>query len=211
MKLRDTILKAYDTTAATYAQEFQHELEQKSLDRLLLHRFASENADKGRCLDLGCGPGHTSRFLAAAGMPDIVGMDLSGEMIANAKLAGGESLQFEQADMLELPISAAQIGSILCFYGIVHFEIEELAMAVKEWWRVLKPQGQVLFSFHVGSEQRDLNVFLGEEVDITFYFFEIDQVVEVLTSAGFSVLEVIERHPYPIEYPSKRAYILVEK
>jgi len=211
MKLRETIRKAYNATAVAYAKEFQDELEQKSLDRLLLRRFAKENRDKGKCLDLGCGPGHTTQFLAEMGMEDLLGMDLSERMIATAKMSRNKELQFEEADMLDLPITAAQIGSILCFYGIVHFQLEELAKAVQEWWRVLKEGGQVLFSFHIGSEQRDLNTFLGEDVDITFYFFEIDQVIELLKAQGFTVLEVIERHPYPIEYPSKRAYILVEK
>ncbi len=211
MKLRDIIRKAYDTTATAYAEEFQDELEKKSLDRLLLQRFAKENKEKGKCLDLGCGPGQTTLFLAKAGMEDLVGMDLSEGMISAAKMKRSKALQFVQADMLDLPIKAGQIGSILCFYGIVHFQLDELASAVKEWWRVLKNGGQVLFSFHVGSEQRDLNTFLGEEVDITFYFFEIDQVIELLKAQGFAVLEVIERHPYPIEYPSQRAYILVER
>jgi hypothetical protein len=53
---------------------------------------------------------------------------------------------------------------------------------------------------------------LDEKADIDFYFFEVEKVLELLKENNFTIIDVIQRHPYEgVEYPSHRAYITVEK
>jgi GT2 family glycosyltransferase len=55
----------------------------------------------------------------------------------------------------------------------------------------------------------ELEEFLGVQVDIDFVLFPTDFIIATLTNAGFEVIEVVERDPYPeVEYESRRAYVL---
>ena len=100
----------------------------------------------------------------------------------------------------------------MAFYAIVHFDEQQLARAFNEIYRVLKPGGQFLFSFHIGDHIVHRDEFFGEEVDVDFYFFKTEKVLDMLKETGFEVVNALERLPYEgFEYPSKRAYLWVKK
>lgn len=211
MKQFEQVKNCYDATAANYTKSFYDELSHKPLDRLILKRFASENKDKGILADLGCGCGHTTNFLKDSGAKEIVGIDLSAEMIKNASLKNSD-INFEVGNILSLEKPDDAFAAVLAFYAIVHFTLDELEKAFTEIYRVLKVGGQFLFSFHVGAEETHLDEFLEKRVDVIFYFFEVETVLELLEKTGFQVSETVVRYPYKdFEYPSKRAYITAEK
>jgi ubiquinone/menaquinone biosynthesis C-methylase UbiE len=211
MQSKSQVINCYNLTAGQYAANYFHELNHKHLDRILLGYFTNENKEKGRILDLGCGPGQTTAFVYALGVPDILGTDISPAMIEKARELN-PAMKFETADMLCLQYADDQFGSAIAFYAIVHFTEDELATALKEIYRVLKPQGQFLFSFHIGNQTVHLDTFLNETVSIDFHFFEVETVVQLAISCGFKVVDTIERKPYPeVEYPSDRAYVWLEK
>jgi SAM-dependent methyltransferase len=121
-------------------------------------------------------------------------------------------IEFTVADMLELPFENQSFASAVAFYSIVHFSKEELLIVFREISRVLIPEGQFLFSFHKGNESIHRDEFLGKKVNIDFMFFEVKEIKSLVDKAGFRVVDVIERDPYPdIEYPSQRVYIWVQK
>ncbi len=64
MQEQKNIIHCYDKTAKNYADKFINELSHKHLDRILLKLFASKNLDKGKLIDLGCGPGQTTKYLS---------------------------------------------------------------------------------------------------------------------------------------------------
>ncbi|HZY38301.1 MAG TPA: class I SAM-dependent methyltransferase [Mucilaginibacter sp.] len=205
------VKNCYDAVASAYAVELFDELAKKPLDRLLLKQFAAENKGRGKMTDLGCGPGQIARFLADNGVKDILGTDISPGMIAEAKELSPD-LQFQTADMLKLDFPEGYFASAVAFYAIVHFNAEQLEKAFNEIYRVLKPGGQFLLSFHIGEGIVHRDEFFGEQVDIDFYFFQTEEILKLLKDAGFKVLDAIERYPYVgVEYPSRRAYLWVEK
>lgn len=211
MKQLEKVKNCYDLTAAEYTKKFSAELSHKPLDRLLLKRFADENKDNGIIADLGCGCGHTTKFLKDSGAEKLIGIDLSPEMIRQAS-AANENIKFEVGNMLDLTAKTEEYAAVLAFYSIVHFTFEDLEKAFTEIHRVLKSSGQFLFSFHVGSQETHLEEFLDQKVDVTFYFFEVEDILQTLEKSGFRVLESVVRYPYKdVEYPSKRAYITAEK
>lgn len=117
-------------------------------------------------------------------------------------------LNFETSDILNLQYPDKIFGSAIAFYAIVHFDYEQLKTAFKEIKRVLAENGQFLFSFHIGDNLVHLDSFLDHEVNIDFYFFETEKIIDLLKVTGFEMIDIIERQPYKdIEYPSKRAYI----
>ncbi len=211
MHQHEEIIKTYAETAAEYAEHFYQELDEKPLDRLLLRRFAAHAKDMGIAADVGCGCGHTTAYLRHCGVKKLVGIDLSNEMIAQARRLNPE-LNFEVANMLQLKEPDGYFGSILSFYSIVHFNYTEIEAAFGEFFRTLKDNGQLLLSFHVGEEHNELDEFLGVAAKITFYYFDVDHIHRLLNSAGFEISETVIRYPYTdAEYPSKRAYITARK
>jgi SAM-dependent methyltransferase len=209
--IHQNIKACYDAVAEAYAAELFDELSRKPLDRILLASFAAENKGKGTLIDLGCGPGQTTRFLADFGIQNILGTDLSAGMVAKAAMLNPD-LKFRAADMLNLDFGDGRFGSVVAFYAIVHFNTEDLTKAFNEIYRVLISGGQFLFSFHIGEDLIHRNEFFGKKVDVDFYFFKTEDILELLKRTGFKVVTALERFPYEgIEYPSKRAYLWVEK
>jgi ubiquinone/menaquinone biosynthesis C-methylase UbiE len=209
MTTQQNIISAYNATAENYAKEFMDELSHKHLDRLLLKQFAEENKS-GNCIDFGCGPGQTTKFLFDCGVENIIGTDISPGMITKAKELNPQ-LNFEVADMLNLQYKSDTFSSAIAFYAIVHFSMDELKIALKEIKRVLKKDGQFLFSFHIGTEVKHVDNFLDKNVSLDFYFFETEKILTLLEETGFIIIDAIERFPYKdLEYPSKRAYIWVK-
>ncbi|MBC7949779.1 MAG: class I SAM-dependent methyltransferase [Chitinophagaceae bacterium] len=198
----------YNATAAAYAQNFLDELNHKPFDRYLLQRFARENKDKGKMGDLGCGPGHTTQYLSEQGVADIVGIDLSEKMIEQARMHF-PTIPFETGDMLAFDKPDQHFGSLIGFYAIVHFQEEQLKNFFEEAHRVLKPGGQLLISFHIGDGMKRVDELLGVKASADFYFHEVDPMIERMTAAGFSIIDMMIRYPYVgKEFESKRGYLL---
>ena len=207
MQSQKDILDCYNKTAKNYADKFINELSKKHLDRILLKSFAAENLNKGTLIDLGCGPGQTTRYLTELGLTDAIGVDISPAMIEIAKKIH-PSLNFEIADILNLKYPDNTFGSAIAFYSIVHFDDAQIKTAFKEINRVLRDNGEFLISFHIGDHVVHLDDLLEHRVNIDFHFFETNKIAHLLVETGFKIFDTIERQPYPdVEYPSKRAYI----
>ncbi len=211
MQSLDKIKACYDATAENYAAEFKDELSKKHFDRILLKEFAKINKDKGMFADFGCGPGQTTKFLNDCGITNIVGIDLSGEMIKSANKIF-PSIKFETGDFCNLKYDSSFFGSAIAFYAIVNLSYEQVNQAFIEIYRVLKKSSHFLFSFHIGDKVIHQDKFLEKIIDVDFYFFRTEKIMELLSSTGFEIINAVERYPYKdAEYPSKRAYIWVEK
>ena len=211
MKQKQQVLDCYNKTAGAYAEALYHELDGKPLDRLLLQRFAADNKGKGKVADLGCGTGQTTAFLHQAGLTDIVGIDLSPNMIIEAQKRAS-NIDFDVGDMLDLAYEEGHFAAIVAFYAIVHFEYDELERAFKEIHRVTQSGGQFFFSFHAEEQTIHKTDFFDHEVDVNFYCFDMDKVLDLLGQCGWTVTEAMLRYPYEgKEYPSRRGYVLCKK
>ncbi|MFB9363557.1 class I SAM-dependent methyltransferase [Actinoplanes nipponensis] len=211
MRLRDT----YDTVARAYDAQLAGELDHKPLDRALLTAFL-ELAGPGPVADVGCGPGHVTRFLAAR-HPDVVGVDLSPEMIAIAR-ERAPGLSFTVASMLELPVADGAWAGAVALYSIIHLSPPERAAAFAELARVLRDGGRLLVSFHVdgpdaaAGDTTHLGTWFGAEVDVDVHFLDPAAVGADLRAAGFRIESTLVRDPLdPAEFPSHRAYLLARR
>jgi ubiquinone/menaquinone biosynthesis C-methylase UbiE len=101
-----------------------------------------------RVLDIGAGPGFLAAELAACASPGgrVVGTDVSESMlaIAAARLgsAGDAELRFERADACALPFADASFDAVVSTQ--VYEYVEDIALALKELARVLRPGGRAL-------------------------------------------------------------------
>ncbi len=104
---------SYDRVADEYAARIYTELEHKPLDRQLLDRFAESVRPLGPACDIGCGPGHVTRYLFERGV-NLVGIDVSPVMIEAARKLT-QKIEFTQADMRSLKIEDESLGGISAF------------------------------------------------------------------------------------------------
>jgi SAM-dependent methyltransferase len=204
------IAHLYNTVAKEYSDTFTGEHEKKPMDQEILRRFTLEIGDRTPVWDFGCGPGQTTKYLKDLGVV-ISGLDLAEKAIQQAS-NNHPQIAFRTGNMLTLDFEDDSIAGIVAFYAIVHFTKEQVEKAFREIFRVLKPDGLFLFTFHVGEETIHVEEFLGKQVDIDFMFFAVEFIVDCLRKCGFEKLEVIEREPYPeVEYQSHRAYVFARK
>jgi SAM-dependent methyltransferase len=201
---------SYDLVADEYVRRIFDELQHKPLDRQLLDRFAARVRDLGPACDLGCGPGHIARYLQARGV-EVCGVDLSPAMVERARrLTPG--VEFCQGDMMALEVSDGAWAGIVAFYSIIHIPRGDMAQALRELWRVLRPGGILLLAFHIGDDSIHLDEWWGQKVCVDFFFFRSDEMATYLREAGFAIEEIIERDPYPdVEHQSRRAYIFATR
>ena len=102
-----------------------------------------------RVVDLACGTGDIALEAARSG-GRVIGLDVTKRMIelARAKASDrrrngdGASLQFIVADMMALPLETSSVDVVTTGYGLRN--VPELAPALDEIARVLKPGGRLL-------------------------------------------------------------------
>ena len=201
---------SYDRVAAEYTARIADELSHKPFDRKMLD-WLHEKAGAGLICDIGCGPGHIAAYLPAQGA-EVYGIDLSPGMIEQAK-ARNPNISFMVDDMMIIAtISDASYSGIAVFYTLIHLTREQLPTAMRELWRVLKPGGVILATFHIGQETRHFDEFFGAQVNLDFIFFETHEIRAFLEGAGFRIEEAIERDPYPeYEVATRRGYVFARK
>jgi SAM-dependent methyltransferase len=201
----------YDPVAEDYAREFCDEMSKKPFDRKMLDWLAEKVNGLGMICDLGCGVGQVAGYLRSRGA-SVCGIDLSTEMVKQARRLN-PGIDFQRANMLALTdVSEDSFGGIAAFYSIIHIPRPSLVDALQEIKRVLRQNGKLLLTFHIGQEDRHIAEWWNKPVSLDFYFFEAEEMKSHLTKAGFELEEVIEREPYPdIEVQTRRAYIFARK
>jgi len=123
------------------------------------------------------------------------------------------ALEFQVGDMLNLPYDDNELAGTVSFYSIVHFDELQTERALGEMARVLRTGGLAALAFHIGTDVVHRDEWFGEEVKVDFSFHEPATVRRQLERTGLQIDELTERDPYPppVEFQSRRCYIVAEK
>ena len=99
----------------------------------------------GRVLDVATGTGTVALALAPQAT-EVVGTDLAPAMLsqARARAVGHPNVQFEVAEATALPFADQSFDVVVCGAGL--FFVPDMVAALREWQRVLRPGGEVVFS-----------------------------------------------------------------
>lgn len=204
---QDLVRDSYDAVAVSYAEHVADELKSKPFDRAFLERVAVRLKGRGTVCEVGCGPGHVTRYLHDRGV-HIRGLDLSPEMIHVAH-GLNPGIEFVEGDFLAMPFADAALEGIVSFYSVLHLEPGQRSAAFLEMRRVLKPGGVLVLATHAGNESFAVPELFGHPVTLHAHFIEVEDLRRELETAGFTVEELLERDPYPpeVEYQSRRVYL----
>ncbi len=181
---------AYDAVARAYHDEFGNELDGKPLDRALLEAF-TELAGAGVVADVGCGPGHITRFLAAR-HAGVIGIDVSPGMIRVAR-EQAPALAFAVGLCCDSRLPTAP-GPGPSPYSIIHLTASQRARAFREFARTVRPGGWLLVAFHVDSpefaagEVNHLTDWFGQPVELDGYLVHFTWHIVTVMLLAFSVL-----------------------
>lgn len=201
--------RSYDTVAADYAALAANELGQKHADAQLLETFSKALAGSGRCLDLGCGPGHLTNYLSEQGI-ETEGMDISRGMIRQARKRY-PGLTFKKGDLWRLKYKDNEFAAVLAKDLLQHVPEQRLQDAFLHMRRLIEPNGALLLAFESGIGVDRLDSWLGHKVNLTFYLHRMVNVVVHLQQAGYQQVGIYRRKPYPeLERPHSRVWILAE-
>ncbi len=118
--------------------------ERHAEDGLRKARMVMEHVDlegKRDYLELGCGGGHVTRFMATECGLECTGTDVDPEMveIATGRSEGFENVRFMKVDATNLPFDDGSFDLVLSF-GVLH-HIREWPKVMSEVSRVLRPGG----------------------------------------------------------------------
>ncbi|MFY1069256.1 class I SAM-dependent methyltransferase [Enterococcus sp. AD013-P3] len=175
--------------------------------------------DKKTVLDLGCGYGWHCKYAADHGAKQVIGVDLSEKMLAEAaKRNADPKIDYRQGDILEAAFPADTFDIV--FSSLAFHYLPDWTAMVKRVASYLKSGGTFLFSvehpvftaagnqqwaydeqgeirhfpvdryFYEGVRQAD---FLGETVEK--YHRTLTTYVETLLQNGFSIEHLVEPTP----------------
>lgn len=169
---------------------------------------------RGRILDAGTGTGRFAIPLAEVSRNSVVAFDYSNEMLdLNRKLAaaqGVHSIEYQQGDIEHLPFETNAFDSVVSITVVRHFP--QWQAILKEYIRVLKPGGKLVFEMCSGDHIRAANKiwkrfgaqyskdgFLSFEAEVPF-----DELRQFLEANG---AEILERHTY--DYFNSNAFLKI--
>lgn len=167
----------YDAMAGGY-ERLRHEGYHLYLDDAEVATVASEIQGRD-VLEVGCGTGLIMSRMAPIAK-SVVGIDLSGEMLAKASARG---LAVVQASALNLPFPDNTFDVAVSFKVLPH--IENIRGAIDEMARVVKPGGLLAMEFYNRHSIRSLIKALkspsavSDGVDDTDVFTRYDSLVDV--------------------------------
>jgi SAM-dependent methyltransferase len=217
--MSEQVAASYDIVAARYAQEVGDEMAVKPVDRALLNCFAELTGAVGTSYivaDVGCGPGQVASYLAEQGC-QVVGVDISPAMVDVAR-ARYRDLTFAVGSLLDLPVVDGGWAGAVCPYSIIHLSGDERSAAFTELARAVAPGGWLLLSFHISSDDfaagqvHQMHQWWGHPVELDFHFLDPAQVAAEVSAAGFTVMAVTERQPWPgVEHQSRRCHLLAQR
>lgn len=118
-------------------------LYQRFVHEVVDHEVVAERP--GTVVDVGCGGGQVSRLLAGR-LPGarVIGVDLSGAMVARARAAGRRlgNLEIRRGDAMDLPLPPASADLCVSVASIKHWPDQRRGL--EQIRRVLRPGGSMV-------------------------------------------------------------------
>jgi len=161
-----------------------------------------------RILDAACGPGAHAQALQERGAL-VTGCDRSAPELAIARERLARGTRLDQLDLTHrLPYPDAAFDSVLCALAL-HY-IEDWSAPLREFHRVLRPDGRLVVSMHhpivdyrlSGTEDyfatelwQDTWTLAGRRVPISYYRRPFSTIAGAFLDAGFSIERIAEPPP----------------
>ncbi len=202
--------RQYDVMAVDYAADNAESAFNAHYERPAMISLVGE-VEGRRVLEVGCGAGPLTAWLIDHGAV-VTAMDVSPAMMRLARERVGDRATFLIADLAQ-PLSFATDTTFdLVVASLVLHYVRSWEAPLREFRRVLKPDGAVLFSTHHPTMDWPLHcpddyfavkqvteTWLkgSREFEVTFWRRPLTAMTEAIASAGFVIERLIEPKPSP--------------
>lgn len=184
MSASPQVQAAYSARSAEYAGLFGDIESTHPLDRALVRSWVDGIC--GHVLDVGCGPGQWSEFIASCGA-SVRGMDTVPEFVTHAQTHCPQ-VEFALGDFNVLPEPAGSVGGVFSWYSLIHHDPVSIHVPLSEFARVLAPGGGLLIGFFEGPTVEPF-----EHAVTTAYRWPVPELGSVVEEAGFDLVETHTR------------------
>lgn len=174
---------AFDAIGERYDDAFPHKSAQIIATQWVIDRLSPG----ARVLDVGCGTGvPTAGMMVESGL-DVVGIDVSAEMLRIARF-NVPSARFVAMDLQEIDSSLGDFDAAVAFFSLIMLRRADIPAAIRRVRSIVRPGGY----FAVGMVEADLDyvpiTFLGAEVRATGY--PRPELESLLVADGLEIREV---------------------
>lgn len=168
----------------------------------------------GECVELGCGAGRLTRMLAGE-FERVHALDVSTEMIAKAREATPDNVEFHQVDGTRVPLPDESVDAVFSVHVLQHLDdFGDVSAYITDATRTLRPGGTLMV--HVPLSRQEPGVFTRrgavaremklwrsrralsrgrEHFAVRYREYEWEQVWRLLSGLG---LERIEMRMFPV-------------
>lgn len=200
-------LEAYEALAEAFAKFADDNEWNGHYDRPNTVALVPE-VDGRQVLDAGCGPGWYSEWLLKRGA-EVTALDVSPAMLAQARKRLGDRADLVWAD-LERPLPFVDASFDAIVSGLVLEYVHDWHSTMREFYRVLKPGGVLVFSCqhpfadfcrHTETDYYDIALVsdewssFGGKVTVPFYRRPLSDIIEAVIESGFRLERLLEPRP----------------
>lgn len=179
----DVVRTSYDRVADNYVEMKLGDIRAYPWLRTAIDGFAAAVHGLGPVLDVGCGPGTVTTYLAERGL-DVSGVDLSARMVDHARRLYPD-LQFAVASATDLNLADSSLGGILGWWSLFNLPRHVLPQVLKSFARALVPGGHFIIGTHMGDgDLQRTEAYGGVPVTWTTYLWQPEDLWTLLDEAG---------------------------
>lgn len=175
-------IKTYNDYAAKFAAHFE-----RKLDTFELDKFIKLIPEAGKVLDAGCGSARDAAYMIKSGRA-AVGIDLSAGLLIEAKKLHPEVPTF-QMSLADFSFSDESFDGIWCKAALLHLERSEIPQVINNFFQALKPNGILYIQTKSGEGEGAQVAPFDLTVERHFTFFSSRELMDLLTKAGFEILD----------------------
>lgn len=203
----DTVRASYDRVADNYVAMNLGDITAYPWLRTAIDGFATAVQGLGPVLDVGCGPGDITAYLAGRGL-DISGVDLSPAMITNARHRHPD-LTFSVASATDLNLPPSSLGGIVAWWSLFNLPRHILPSVLTSFAQALVPGGHLILGMHGGTTDLPrTEAYGGIPVTWTTHLYQPETLWPLLTTPGLTPVADLR---YPESIAGVPSLILVAK
>lgn len=181
MKDKEIVRQGYNEIVTQYHATRSEELAEMEL----LPDFMESISKDSKVLDAGCGGGYPFTKLLSEHF-DVLGVDISEKQIELAK-KNAPKAKFQCLDMTKLSFPNEYFSGIFSYYAIIHIPREEHFDLLVNFYRMLKPNGVALLTFH---SKDDPGSYYDDFFSTNMFWsgFPSEKNIQMVKKAGFEII-----------------------